>query len=118
MWAADAGLGLSLLKAARRSKRVPAGLFDEAAAALADAAKGIAKSAEKSAAGSTAGVGAKEGAAAAEAFAKLAPLGALARFAEKEGSRAGLEVLARSEHLADIPRVIRAAEPFGVRNYA
>lgn len=110
---ANVKAGLTLLKAARRSKRVPAGLFDEAAAALADAAKGIAKSAEKSAAGRTAGDGAKEGAAAAEALAKLAPLGALARFAEKEGPRAGLEVLARSEHLADIPRVIRAAEPFG-----
>lgn len=98
--------GLSALKAAKRSKRVPVKLFEEAGAVLADAAKSASKAGTKA--------GMKESSEASlRVLAKLAPLGDLARFAEKEGARAGLEVLARSEHLADIPRVIRAAEPFG-----
>ncbi|WP_297608373.1 hypothetical protein [uncultured Sutterella sp.] len=106
--------GLSALKAAKRSKRVPVKLFEEAGAVLADAAKSASRAGKK--AGTKAGtkVGTKEASEAAfKTLARLAPLVDLARFAEKEGARAGLEVLARSEHLTDIPRVIRAAEPFG-----
>lgn len=94
--------GLCALKAARRSKRVPAKLFEEAGAVLADAAKSASKAGTKEASE-----------AALKTLARLAPLGNLARFTQRQGARAGLEVLVRSEHLADIPRVIRAAEPFG-----
>lgn len=94
--------GLCALKAAKRSKRVPAKLFEEAGAVLADAAKSASKAGTKEASE-----------AALKTLARLAPLGNLARFTQRQGARAGLEVLVRSEHLADIPRVIRAAEPFG-----
>lgn len=94
--------GLCALKAAKRSKRVPARLFEEAGAVLADAAKSASKAGTKEASE-----------AALKTLARLAPLGNLARFTQRQGARAGLEVLVRSEHLADIPRVIRAAEPFG-----
>lgn len=98
--------GLCALKAARRSKRVPAKLFEEAGAVLADAAKSASKAGTKA--------GTKEASEAAlKTLARLAPLGNLARFTQRQGTRAGLEVLVRSEHLADIPRVIKAAEPFG-----
>lgn len=94
--------GLCALKAAKRSKRVPAKLFEEAGAVLADAAKSASKAGTKEASE-----------AALKTLARLAPLGNLARFTQRQGARAGLGVLVRSEHLADIPRVIRAAEPFG-----
>lgn len=94
--------GFCALKAAKRSKRVPAKLFEEAGAVLADAAKSASKAGTKEASE-----------AALKTLARLAPLGNLARFTQRQGARAGLEVLVRSEHLADIPRVIRAAEPFG-----
>lgn len=81
---------------------MPAKLFEKAGAVLADAAKSASKAGTKEASE-----------AALKTLARLAPLGNLARFTQRQGARAGLEVLVRSEHLADIPRVIRAAEPFG-----
>lgn len=88
--AASAKTAFSALKVAKRAGKVPPALEREVLELAGRAAKGEAKLAEVA-----------------------APLADLASFAKSHGSAAALEAVGRSEKLADLPRVVKAAEGFG-----
>ncbi|MDO5532308.1 hypothetical protein [Sutterella sp.] len=78
--------GIAVLKAAKRANKIPPRLEKEILLAVRGGTKGMDK---------------------------LAPVADLVKYGEKQGLAATMEVLAKSETLAEIPRVVRAAEKYG-----